>query len=83
MDALPLCSKSMVLCLQLTKKDLLNGPNPVDNPVDTVQNYTDNRDLAMMVKKHIFTINTRSYLYPISTIKSLPTMQGSQMLGKA
>jgi hypothetical protein len=72
----------MVLCFQLTQQTL-NGPKPVDNPVDTVQNYTDNRDLAMMVKKHIFTINTRSDLYPISTIKSLTTMQGSQVLGKA
>jgi hypothetical protein len=69
----------MVLCLQLTQKNYLNGPNPVD----TVQNYTDNRDLAMMVKKHIFTINNRSYLYPITTIKSLTTMQGSQVLGRA
>jgi hypothetical protein len=56
-----------------------NGPNPVD----TVQNYTGKRDFAMMVKKHIFTINTRSYFYPISTIKSLTTMQSSQVLGKA
>jgi hypothetical protein len=73
----------MVLCLQLTQKNYLNGPNPVDNPVDTVKNYTDNRDLAMMVKKQIFTIINRSYLYPITTIKSFTTMQGSQVLGKA
>jgi hypothetical protein len=66
-------------CPQLRQAIETNGPNHVD----TVQNCTGKQDLAMMVKKHIFTIKTRSYLYPISTTKSLTTMQGSQVLGKA